>query len=333
MKRIIFGVAAGLALGLVVLATGVRADEPGKPAKGDPAKGDPAKELAAIRSDWTKAQQNFMKEYRAAKTNEERQQLLREKRPQPAEFADRCLKLAEANPDNPVAVEALAWAVGNARGTPAAQKAQPLLKEKLAAITDLEQLHKALGGLPGSAFGDLAPTVAAKVKKNLEHPKAAPLLVWVASATLYGGSPELAKLYNDTVDLLMERFVERRELAVLPNWLARDDNPEWAEKHLRRLSEKNPAADVQTMARYSLGTLLKNKDEASQQEAEKLLQSVAAEPGQLSEQAKRELEDIRGPRALGKPAPEINGDDLDGKAFKLSDYKGKVVLLDFWGFW
>ena len=38
-------------------------------------------------------------------------------------------------------------------------------------------------------------------------------------------------------------------------------------------------------------------------------------------------------RGIGKPVPEIAGDDLDGKAFKLSDYKGKVVLLDFWGFW
>ena len=37
--------------------------------------------------------------------------------------------------------------------------------------------------------------------------------------------------------------------------------------------------------------------------------------------------------AVGKPAPEIEAEDLDGKAFKLSDYKGKVVLLDFWGHW
>ena len=35
----------------------------------------------------------------------------------------------------------------------------------------------------------------------------------------------------------------------------------------------------------------------------------------------------------GKAAPEIKGPDLDGKEFKLSDYKGKVVLLDFWGHW
>ncbi len=34
--------------------------------------------------------------------------------------------------------------------------------------------------------------------------------------------------------------------------------------------------------------------------------------------------------AVGKPAPEIEGEDIDGKTFKLSDYRGKVVLLDFW---
>jgi len=35
----------------------------------------------------------------------------------------------------------------------------------------------------------------------------------------------------------------------------------------------------------------------------------------------------------GLPAPEIEGKDLDGVPFKLSDYRGKVVLLDFWGDW
>jgi cytochrome oxidase Cu insertion factor (SCO1/SenC/PrrC family) len=32
----------------------------------------------------------------------------------------------------------------------------------------------------------------------------------------------------------------------------------------------------------------------------------------------------------GKRAPEITGEDADGTVFKLSDYRGKVVLLDFW---
>ena len=37
--------------------------------------------------------------------------------------------------------------------------------------------------------------------------------------------------------------------------------------------------------------------------------------------------------AIGQLAPEINGVDLDGNEFKLSDYRGKVVMLDFYGDW
>ena len=37
--------------------------------------------------------------------------------------------------------------------------------------------------------------------------------------------------------------------------------------------------------------------------------------------------------AVGKPAPDIVGVDTDGKPMKLSDYRGKVLVVDFWGFW
>jgi len=45
--------------------------------------------------------------------------------------------------------------------------------------------------------------------------------------------------------------------------------------------------------------------------------------------AKSELFDLRH-LTVGKAAPDVEGEDQDGKKFKLSDYKGKVVLLDFW---
>ncbi len=37
--------------------------------------------------------------------------------------------------------------------------------------------------------------------------------------------------------------------------------------------------------------------------------------------------------AIGKQAPDFTAKDADGVAFKLSDYRGKVVVLDFWGYW
>ena len=36
---------------------------------------------------------------------------------------------------------------------------------------------------------------------------------------------------------------------------------------------------------------------------------------------------------IGRPAPEIVGEDIDGVPMRLSDYRGKVVVLDFWGHW
>lgn len=51
--------------------------------------------------------------------------------------------------------------------------------------------------------------------------------------------------------------------------------------------------------------------------------------GTVGEQAKTELFEIRH-LAVGKQALDIEGEDQDGKQFKLSDYRGKVVLLYFW---
>ncbi len=36
---------------------------------------------------------------------------------------------------------------------------------------------------------------------------------------------------------------------------------------------------------------------------------------------------------MGKPAPAIQGTDLDGKEFNLAAQKGKVVLVVFWASW
>ena len=51
--------------------------------------------------------------------------------------------------------------------------------------------------------------------------------------------------------------------------------------------------------------------------------------GSVGKQAKKELFALRH-LSVGKVAPDIEGDDQDGQRFQLSDYRGKVVLLDFW---
>jgi peroxiredoxin len=38
-------------------------------------------------------------------------------------------------------------------------------------------------------------------------------------------------------------------------------------------------------------------------------------------------------KTIGNMCPEIVGTDADGKTIRLSEYRGKVVLISFWGTW
>lgn len=77
-------------------------------------------------------------------------------------------------------------------------------------------------------------------------------------------------------------------------------------------------------------------------ELEKQLDLVAKEyaditfgRGKLGAQVTQLRERLKKAESLliGSVAPEIKAEDIDGKEFKLSDYRGKVVMLDFWGDW
>jgi hypothetical protein len=72
-------------------------------------------------------------------------------------------------------------------------------------------------------------------------------------------------------------------------------------------------------------------------EVETLLQQAGSKYGEVKmpfggtvgEQANAELFEMRH-LAVGKEAADFDGKDQDGKQLKLSDYRGKVVLLYFW---
>jgi thiol-disulfide isomerase/thioredoxin len=123
-------------------------------------------------------------------------------------------------------------------------------------------------------------------------------------------------------------------------------------KLARAVLEKGPNKTAQGQACYALAHILSDRSEQAFQkkkpeesarlaaEAEKLFELVqekfadvtGLEGDTLGAQAKSDLYDLRN-LAVGKTVPEIEGEDIDGKKFKLSDYKGKVVLVDFWGNW
>jgi peroxiredoxin len=63
-----------------------------------------------------------------------------------------------------------------------------------------------------------------------------------------------------------------------------------------------------------------------------LLLPVAALVGILAVQPGCESAPVEGHR-VGNVCPDISGQDADGKVIRLSDYRGKAVLVNFWGTW
>ena len=118
--------------------------------------------------------------------------------------------------------------------------------------------------------------------------------------------------------------------------------PRCSRKLLEALAGRNPSIDVRGNACLALATLRKAEAEygANQKatiEAENLFERVIADFGQvksngraLADLARPELEELRR-LIIGKPAPEIEGQDLDGRTLKLSDSRGQMVMLVFWG--
>lgn len=115
----------------------------------------------------------------------------------------------------------------------------------------------------------------------------------------------------------------------------------WVDELLDGLVDSSKSAEVRGGAMLSLarraieGPGTGSKRTAAQAEAllvQIVEQYADAGGGKLRERAERELFSLRN-LTIGKIAPDIEGEDLDGVRFKLSDYRGKVVVVDFWGNW
>ena len=105
---------------------------------------------------------------------------------------------------------------------------------------------------------------------------------------------------------------------------------------LDEVAEKHGDPDCKAQALLTRGTLRLQTARTDEQRkaAEEDLRKVAtvAKDQDLTAEAKDQLFEIEHLQ-VGCTAPDIVAKDTDGVDFKLSDYRGKVVLLDFWGFW
>ncbi len=195
------------------------------------------------------------------------------------------------------------------------------------------------------------------VKHKPEASDAAEALAWVANSRV--------KDSGEALDLLLKHHANHESISKVVPGLAFDTG-EASEKRLRELARSAPNEKVKGLATLALAQYLTNVPrmqkmvadnpqaaefyadkigylnsfKENQEELESLYQTVIdnyasitqERGGTLGEAAEGALFAMRNLK-VGKEVPEIEGADLDGVAFKLSDYRGKVVLLDFWGNW
>ena len=117
-------------------------------------------------------------------------------------------------------------------------------------------------------------------------------------------------------------------------------------EQLEAMIEKLPNGNVHQKARFRLAllvaedaqrnlTLTDTQRAAANQSVVSILDKLEKEED-LDEILQKWIKDLRYKvtrLVVGCEAPEIEVVDQDGRKFRLSDYRGKVVLLPFWGIW
>ncbi|HVX14213.1 MAG TPA: carboxypeptidase regulatory-like domain-containing protein [Pirellulales bacterium] len=130
----------------------------------------------------------------------------------------------------------------------------------------------------------------------------------------------------------------------------------WAARILKAVAERHPQREVRGQAIFALGDYYRREafpwgrelpEEAKAPllaDAGRFYQQTFDEFAELptpdgkatlGEKAKHELARLKNlpDLKIGRPAPPITGEALDGKPMSLADHRGQVVLLVFWGSW
>ena len=168
------------------------------------------------------------------------------------------------------------------------------------------------------------------------QPESKPYLLWLASHGRYG-----VRGAEAAVARLVTEFVRDKELGSLSLLIYLMVDREGYDRQLglsqlMRIATVNVNAENRAAAHFwraeILGHIIASEEAIKQALVDLEQVQQISQVENLRTRARNfayELTHLR----IGLPAPEIEAEDLDGVVFKLSDYRGKVVLLDFWGHW
>lgn len=165
---------------------------------------------------------------------------------------------------------------------------------------------------------------------------AVPFLVWVVQNGLYQQMPEA----KDALSKLMSTHIASKGLAPLGPMLPQLDyvmGEGYAAKMAGKLEKATSSDNLRAWAVYTrLTPVFKSNGPKTEPflkakaEMLALMEMVDDEYLKMTFDSEVTVLEVFG---IGMTAPDIVGPDLDGTVFSLSEYKGKVIFLDFWGDW
>jgi len=219
-------------------------------------------------------------------------------RPQPHEYAPRFFAIAAKHPEDPVALDALTWIASKCVFGPHAEKAMAMIARDHGRS---ERLKDFCGEC--SRYGEPFPPYEEMLRAVL---KDSPHRQVKGAAFL--ALADYLKMAKETTESRLVKIALNGEQSL----------------------DKAKLANVQRMRDRGL--------EAVAAESEALFQKVIDQyadiriesnyPQNAAELAKGELHVLRN-LCIERKAPDIVGKDIRGKAMRLADYRGKVVVLDF----
>lgn len=119
------------------------------------------------------------------------------------------------------------------------------------------------------------------------------------------------------------------------NWLAEGMPADKFNALMTRIEKEAPAADAKAAAILARGArLFAAGSDADRAEGRKLYERIGKEFAgtRAAARAKGQLFELDHLQ-VGQTPPDMEAVDETGKQFRLYDYRGKVTVVDFWGFW
>jgi thiol-disulfide isomerase/thioredoxin len=256
----------------------------------------PAEQLKDLAKEYQDSLDAFQKAYREVRTEAKIIEFFRKNYPPPERLYPRFMVLAEKHSADPTAVDALVWVVTHSSNEP----------------RDTDTQRKALDVLRRDHLAsDKLPLVFERADEEFLR-------------VVLEKSPHRHVRGLACYTLAESRL---RRVRRVNRW--RNENPDWPKR--------------QWLKQTGFAYLITTDVDQITKESEKLLEQVARDFADvpiagrrnartLGELAKGHLHEIRD-LGVGNPAPDLTSSDLDGKAVRLADLRGRVVVLEVWATW